>query len=170
MKFILRPLSPPIPDDRTYYSLKMADTTWGSTVKYTSVTYNTWHISHLHTHTYTHNHNFLKALKLPPITLGWFHPFRKWKWCACVVCKTVQSWNHSTIRRIIANSFQNQSPHSKRASKAYYLPMDKVQQQKCYRAKLEFEIQQQQKNQLYYLTECTAVDKYANTHRKKRTR
>lgn len=45
--------------------------------------------------------------------------------------------------------------------------MDKVQQQKCYRAKLEFEIQQQQKNQLYYLTECTAVDKYAHTHRKK---
>ena len=48
--------------------------------------------------------------------------------------------------------------------------MDKVQQQKCYRAKLEFEIQQQQKNQLYYLTEYTAVDKYANPHRKKRTR
>lgn len=45
--------------------------------------------------------------------------------------------------------------------------MDKVQQQKCYRAKLKFEIQQQQKNQLYYLTEYTAVDKYANTHRKK---
>lgn len=39
--------------------------------------------------------------------------------------------------------------------------MDKVQQQKCYRAKLKFEIQQQQKNQLYYLTEYTAVDKYA---------